>query len=318
MIPAHEFPFHGVYAATLCPLDAEGRHLDEEALIRHLAQVTSVDGIVGLLINGHAGENFALSREEKRRVVEIARDVCGSHSIIVAGINSEDSFQAQTHADDAKAAGADALLLFPPYSWTLSTDLATVLAHHRITNANAQLPLMLYQAGVGTGAMAYTPDMLAALVALPHVVAVKEGSWETARYEANRRLVQSLAPHVAVMASGDEHLMTCFALGTEGSLVSLAAVVPELVVELYRAMQGNDLIAARKAHERIYPLAKAIYGTAPGFLANARLKACLYLLGQFPDAAMRPPVAPLSAQEIQNLEAALSHARATDPQRSHS
>lgn len=318
MIPAHEFPFHGVYAATLCPLDAEGRHLDEEALIRHLAQVTSVDGIVGLLINGHAGENFALSREEKRRVVEIACDVCGSRSIIVAGINSEDSFQAQTHADDAKAAGADALLLFPPYSWTLSTDLATVLAHHRITNANAQLPLMLYQAGVGTGAMAYTPDMLAALVALPHVVAVKEGSWETGRYEANRRLVQSLAPHVAVMASGDEHLMTCFALGTEGSLVSLAAVVPELIVELYRAMQGNDLIAARKAHERIYPLAKAIYGTAPGFLANARLKACLYLLGRFPDAAMRPPVAPLSAQEIQNLEAALSYARATDPQRSHS
>ncbi|MFP3740362.1 dihydrodipicolinate synthase family protein, partial [Burkholderia sp. SIMBA_019] len=89
--------------------------------------------------------------------------------------------------------------------WTLSTDLATVVTHHRITNANAQLPLMLYQAGVGTGAMAYTPEMLAALVALPNVVAIKEGSWETARYEANRRLVQALAPHVAVMASGDEH-----------------------------------------------------------------------------------------------------------------
>lgn len=318
MIPAHEFPFHGVYAATLCPLDAEGRHLDEEALSRHLAHVTEVDGIVGVLINGHAGENSALSREDKRRVVEIARDVCGTQSIIVAGINSEDSYQAQAHADDAKVAGADALLLFPPYSWTLSTDLATVVAHHRITNANAQLPLMLYQAGVGTGAMAYTPEMLAALVALPNVVAIKEGSWETARYEENRRLVQSLAPHVAVMASGDEHLMTCFAVGTEGSLVSLAAVVPELVVELYRTMKDNDLVSARKAHERIYPLAKAIYGTAPGFLANARLKACLHLLDQFPDAAMRPPVAPLSAQEIQNLEAALSHALAVDAQRSHS
>ncbi|WP_322007197.1 dihydrodipicolinate synthase family protein [Paraburkholderia tropica] len=308
MIPAREFPFHGVYAATLCPLDAEGRHLDEAALRRHLAQVASVDGIVGLLINGHAGENFALSREEKRRVVEIAREVCGAQSIIVAGINSEDSYQAQAHADDAKAADADALLLFPPYSWTLSTDLATVVTHHRITNANAQLPLMLYQAGVGTGAMAYTPEMLAALVALPNVVAIKEGSWETARYEANRRLVQTLAPHVAVMASGDEHLMTCFAVGTEGSLVSLAAVVPELIVELYRAMQSNDLVTARKVHERVYPLAKAIYGTAPGFLANARLKACLHLLGHLPGAAMRPPVAPLDAQEMHALEAALAHA----------
>jgi len=151
---------------------------------------------------------------------------------------------------------------------------------------------------------------------LPEVVAIKEGSWETAAYEANRRLIRSIAPHVAVMASGDEHLFTCFALGTEGTLVSLAAVVPELIVALYRAVERRDLAQAQQLHERVYPLAKAIYGTAPGSHANARLKACLHLLGHFPHASMRPPIPPLSRAEIARLEDAL--AIATSVQRSDS
>ena len=316
MIPTHADPFNGVYAATLCPLDADGRHLDEAALTRHLETVANVDGIAGLLVNGHAGENFALSAADKRRVVEIAHAVCGNRLIIVAGVNSEDSYKAQAHTNDAKQAGADAMLLFPPFSWALSTDIDTVLMHHRIANAEARLPMMLYQAGVATGGMAYTPQMLTALVSLPEVVAIKEGSWETAAYEANRRLIKSIAPHVAVMASGDEHLFTCFALGTEGSLVSLAAVVPELIVALYRAVERRDLAQAQQLHECVYPLAKAIYGTAPGSHANARLKACLHLLGHFPYPSMRPPIAPLSHAEMARLEDALSIA--TSVQRSDS
>jgi len=313
MIPTHPAPFHGIYAATLCPLDADGRHVDEAALERHLAEVVSVDGIVGVLVNGHAGENFALPRADKQRVVEIAHGVCGHRSIIVAGVNSEDSYEAQAHADDAARAGADVLLPFPPFSWALSTDLHSVVAHHRITNANARLAVMLYQASVGSGAMAYTPAMLTALLSLPEVVAIKEGSWETGAYEANRRLAQSVAPHVAVLASGDEHLFPCFAIGAEGSVVSLAAVVPQLIVALYRAVVRGDLTEAQKLHARLYPLAKSIYGVPPGSHANARLKACLHLLGQFPHPSMRPPIARLSAPEVKRLEDALSFALRTSP-----
>lgn len=316
MIPTHADPFNGVYAATLCPLDADGRHLDDAVLARHIETVANVDGIAGLLVNGHAGENFALSAADKRRVVEIAHAVCGNRLIIVAGVNSEDSYEAQAHTNDAKQAGADAMLLFPPFSWALSTDIDTVLTHHRIANAEARLPMMLYQAGVATGGMAYTPQMLTALVDLPEVVAIKEGSWETTAYEANRRLIKSIAPHVAVMASGDEHLFTCFALGTEGTLVSLAAVVPELIVALYRAVERGDLAQAQQLHAHVYPLAKAIYGTAPGSHANARLKACLHLLGQFPHPSMRPPIPLLSYAEMTRLEDAL--AIATSAQRSDS
>ena len=119
MIPRQPDAFQGIYAATLCPLLDDGR-IDEATLARHLEANAFVPGMKGLLINGHAGENFSLSREEKRRVTEIAFEVCGERSLLVCGINAEDSFEAQRHVDDAKAAHADAVLIFPPFSWALS------------------------------------------------------------------------------------------------------------------------------------------------------------------------------------------------------
>ncbi|MGJ7499918.1 dihydrodipicolinate synthase family protein [Variovorax sp. ZT5P49] len=307
MIPQQPDAFHGIYAATLCPLLDDGR-IDEATLARHLEANAFVPGMKGLLINGHAGENFSLSREEKRRVVEIAFEVCGERSLLVCGINAEDSFEAQRHVDDAKAARADAVLVFPPFSWALSQDSRMAVTHHQIANANALMPLMLYQAGVNAGTLAYRPEVLAELAQMPHVVGIKEGSWEAAAYEANRRLVKRVAPHVAMMASGDEHLLTCFAIGSEGSLVSLAAVVPELVIDLDLAIKRGDLAQARNLNDRIYPLAKAIYGTAPGGYATARLKTCLKLLGRFPSDAMRPPIGPLPRDEVAALERALVEA----------
>jgi 4-hydroxy-tetrahydrodipicolinate synthase len=310
MIPDRSQPFHGIYAATICPLLDTGG-IDEVTLARHLHACASVPGMAGLLINGHAGENFMLSREEKRRVVEIAAQVCGDRSILVCGINAESALEAQRHVDDAKAAGADAVLVFPPFSWALSQDDRMAVLHHQTANANAQMPMMLYQAGVNAGTMAYRPDVLAQLAQLPHIVGIKEGSWESAAYEAHWRLIRQVAPDVAMMASGDEHLLTCFTVGSDGSLVSLAAVVPDLVIGLADAVRRKDLDAARAFNDRIYPLAKAIYGTAPGGYATARLKTCLKLLGRIPSDLMRPPMGPLPASEVQALSKALVAAGVT-------
>lgn len=310
MIPDRPQPFRGIYAATICPLLDDGR-IDETTLARHLQDCASVPGMAGLLINGHAGENFMLSREEKRRVTEIAAEVCGDRAILVSGINAEDAYEAQRHVDDAKAAGADAVLVFPPFSWALSQDDRMALLHHQVANANAQMPMMLYQAGVNAGTMAYRPEVLAALAQLPHVVGVKEGSWEAAAYEAHLRLVRRVAPDVAMMASGDEHLLTCFAVGSDGSLVSLAAVVPELVIALADAVNRKDLDSARALNDRLYPLAKAIYGTAPGGYATARLKTCLKLLGRIPSDFMRLPMGPLPTSEVNALSRALATAGVT-------
>jgi 4-hydroxy-tetrahydrodipicolinate synthase len=232
----------------------------------------------------------------------------GADHQVIAGINAESSHEAAAEAVDAQNAGADALLIFPPFSWASSRSRDEVIAHHRAVIDAVDLPIMLYAAPVGSGGMAYEPELLADLVREPRVVGIKEGSWETAQYEANRRLVKALNPNCAVMASGDEHLFTCFALGSEGSQVSIACIVPDVVVELFDAVNAGDLRRAQEAHARIYPLATAIYRTEPARHAHARIKRCLLKLGKIRSDRVRPPVGPISEQDDRILEDALRRA----------
>ncbi len=104
---------HGMHAATIVPMTSDFR-IDEGALARHIGEVSRTPGIHGLLVNGHAGENFVLSPEEKRLVVEIARAAAPGDSVICSGVNAESSLQAAEDARMAQEAGADVLLLFPP------------------------------------------------------------------------------------------------------------------------------------------------------------------------------------------------------------
>lgn len=296
--------FNGIYASTIVPFRPDGA-IDEAALERHLRMVTEGTGLRGLLLNGHAGENAVLDPTEQRRVLEIGRGL-GKELKIVVGINSESSVQAAHLARDAAEAGADAVMVFPPFSWALGADPRAIVRHHEIVAEATKLPVFLFQGSVNAGKTAFTPEVLRSLLSLHSIVGIKEGSWETSAYEAVRRLTKAQRPDVAVMASGDEHLFTCFVLGSEGSLVSLAAVIPVEIVQLYEAVQRGDLATARSLHDRIYPLAKAVYGTAPGSLATARLKACLKLLGRIDHATCRAPVGDLPPEEYDRLAGVLA------------
>ncbi|WP_439579860.1 dihydrodipicolinate synthase family protein [Elioraea sp.] len=305
MIPRTAMPWDGIYPSTIVPLTPD-RALDESALARHTDAVCAPDGIVGVLCNGHAGENVYLSRGEKRRVLEITVAAVGARRIVVCGINAEATDEAAAHARDAREAGADAIMVFAPNGWATFHDPAAIRVHHRAVIEAAGLPVFLFQGSVHAGRTAFPPALLAELAALPGVVGVKEGSWETAAYEASRRAVHAAAPHVRVMASGDEHLFSCFVLSSDGSLVSLADIIPETIVALDRAVRASDLAAARRYHNLVYPLAKAIYGTPPGGSATARIKACLWLLGRIPCAATKRPVGPLPEAELTRLRLLLA------------
>lgn len=294
----------GIHAATIVPMTPDFE-IDETRLADHVASVASTPGINGLLVNGHAGENFVLSLAEKQRVVELAREYAPKDCLIVSGVNHESSLEAAREAAVLERAGADGLLVFPPNSWALAHADDCVIAHHRHIRDATTVPLMLYAAPVGAGAMAYAPSLLEQLVADPRFVAIKEGSWEVATYEQNLRLIRKLRAEFVVLGSGDEHLLTSYLVGSAGSQVSLACVVPELVVSLWNAAEAGDWEQARAAHEKLYPLAVAIYRDAPGGRATVRLKACLKLLGRLSCDAARPPQPPATSNELRALEQAL-------------
>ncbi len=302
----------GVHAATICPLTETGE-IDEPGLARHVGSVARADGIAGLLINGHAGEGAMMDLDERRRVLRIARSEVPETCHLTAGITAESTQAAIREAEAAAEDGADAILLFPPTHWAMGVDAEIALCHHRAVATAAALPLILYKAPLAWGRLSYSPDLIARLCTIDEVAGIKEGAWEVSAYEELLRRVRSERPGVSVMASGDEHLLACYQIGTDGSQVSLAALFPELVTGLYDAARRGDWSQARRAHDRLYPLAREIYRREPPYLANARLKSGLHALGRIGSARMRPPMRQLSDEEGARLAAVVAAPGAGDP-----
>lgn len=94
--------------------------------------------------------------------------------------------------------------------------------------------------------------------------------------------------------------------GSDGSQVSFAVIIPDVIVALGKVVRGADIAAARRSHETIYPLAKTIYGDSPGSGATARLKVWLQLLDRTSNAIVRSPGGPLSSVEISKFNHMLS------------
>lgn len=309
MTPAGPRRWHGVYPSTILPMRPDFAP-DWDAYARHTDACGRHPGIVGVLCNGHAGENFVTTPAEKRRAVAMTVAVVGASGIVVAGVNQESSIEAAREAAQAAAAGADAVMVFPPNSFAVAQDGEMAVRHHRLIAAAAPgVPMFLFQASHAAGRMAYTPAVLDRLLDIPEVVGIKEGGWEVNRYDALRRQVDARRPEVAVLASGDEHLLACMAHGSDGSMVSLAAIVPGDILALDAAMRASDLAAARIVHARIEPLADAIYGQPPAGRATVRIKWCLAALGRIPHAAVRPPAGQASEAEAASLRAALAAAQ---------
>lgn len=292
----------GLYAATICPMTPDGA-LDPEALSAHVAGVMATEGLDGLLLNGHAGEGVFMSRDEQVQVVRTARQTAPDARILAA-VSAESTVQAGDDAQAALAAGADAIMVFAPFSWALGADPRAIIAHHRGIAEAAAGPVYLFQGSVGSFRLAYAPEVLRELLQIESVAGIKEGSWETRAYEVTRRIAREVRPDVAVMASGDEHLYACFCIGSDGSAVSLAAVLPGLIVTLDRAVRAGDHPRALAIHAALFDFARLVYA-APGHMAAARLKACLAELGRIPRDTCRAPTPPVHPEERAALMAAL-------------
>lgn len=118
---------HGVIPAVLLPFRADF-DIDETAYRDHLRDVTAVDGISAITVNGHSSEVHACSLDEQARVLDLTMDEIGARLPVIAGVYADGSLEAARIARRAEAGGATALLVFPPQSMTMGGQLRPEMA----------------------------------------------------------------------------------------------------------------------------------------------------------------------------------------------
>jgi 4-hydroxy-tetrahydrodipicolinate synthase len=279
----------GIYAATVVPLK-KNKSINEIALKNHIKDIINTNGIKGLLLNGHAGENFTLNIDEQIKVIKIAKKYKGLDKKLISGLNLEDPLLASNVAKKMTKAGADAILIFPPFSWSQGISEEMIFQHHKMICNKITKPVFLYQSSIYSGHLSYKKNLLKKLLKIKNIIGVKEGSWDYKSYVNNYKFLKKIKKEFLVMASGDEHLYPCFKYASDGSQVSLAAITPEKIVELIRLIENKEFSKAKKLDKKLLILAKNIYGKYPPNFATARIKYCLRVLKKIPSDLMRSSI----------------------------
>jgi 4-hydroxy-tetrahydrodipicolinate synthase len=108
--------FDRLFVALITPMK-ENYDVDEPGLrklLQYFMQPKFVDAGGAIIINPEAGEIFSMTREEKRRSVEIAQEECHGKVPVFAGALDINTNAAVKVAVDAKELGVDGLFLMPP------------------------------------------------------------------------------------------------------------------------------------------------------------------------------------------------------------
>lgn len=297
-----EHPWSGVFAATLCPF-RQDYGVDQSGLRAYVRYLASVDGIRGLVCNGHTGEVMSLRPPERAAVTKALVDEVGDRVKVVSGVCCEGSFEAIDHATAAKEAGADGILLMPPHHWLrFGRTSETAIGFFQDVAEATDLPIIVHQYPGWTKA-SYSLQEMIALAKIPQVVAIKVGTRDMSRLVHERQALKQAAPGIPHLTCHDESLLASLLAGADGALVGFAGFVPELIVELVHTALAGDLAAARRIGQRVYALNKIVYRFGePSSDAHQRMKAAMVLQGRFPSPLMRPPLRPLGDEEMARLK----------------
>ena len=146
----------GVIPAITTNLKAD-LTVDHEALGAHCRWMIE-SGCTGIVCCGSLGEAQTMSYGEKIAVVRTAVAAVGPQAPVVLGIASLSTKEAIAMAKDAEKAGAQGLMVLPPYVYT--SDWREMKAHVSAVIAATKLSCMLYNNPV-----AYKTDFLPAQIA---------------------------------------------------------------------------------------------------------------------------------------------------------
>jgi 4-hydroxy-tetrahydrodipicolinate synthase len=282
----------GLIPATVLPMHPDGA-IDEPALRSYISWVVE-QGPVALAINVDTGEGPHLTHDEKVRILQIVRDV--TDLPIVAGLAGPSTDAAVRQALDFKAAGADALLVFPiPAYLSQPLDPRIPVAYHAAI-ADVGLPLILFQLQPALAGVNYEPDVLAAMASVDGVVAIKEASFDARRFVDTARLLETLPRRITLLTGNDNFILESFLLGATGALIGFGAVMTKEQVDMIRAWQDGRTEEAMVLGRRVQRLADVVFAAPVGDY-RVRLKECLRILGVLEAAHVRRPLLPIDDEE---------------------
>jgi 4-hydroxy-tetrahydrodipicolinate synthase len=250
--------FSGSIPALVTPFSADGAF--DESAYRDLVEWQIDEGSTGLVPCGTTGEAATLSVEEHFHIVGICVDQTRGRVPVIAGAGSNDTRVAIHNIKAAKAAGADAALMVPPYYNRPNQE--GIFRHFEAVAQACDLPIVLYNVPGRTVTDIAVETVARIAHAFPSVVGIKDATGVIQRASAQR----AACPAGFVQLSGNDDMALAFnATGGVGCISVTANVAPALCAAFQAACAAGDYATALELHDRLFALHVALFTDAsPG------------------------------------------------------
>lgn len=195
-------------------------------------------GTSAIIVCGTTGENATQSQLEHDELVSFCCKYCAGRMKVVAGIGSNNTEHALENAEQAKAAGADGVLMITPY-YNKTTQKGLVEHFFHVAD-RVDIPMIVYNVPSRTG-IGIKPDTYKTLSKHPNINGIKEASGDIAEYSLTRSMC---GDDLFFWSGNDSDTLPMMAMGALGVISVASNIIPDKVSKLCKICLTGDFKAA--------------------------------------------------------------------------
>ena len=254
-------------------------------------------GVAGLFAAGGTGEFFSLTPEEVEQVCRTAVQQTRGRVPVIAGCGYGTAIAMQM-AKAAERAGANGLLLLPPYLVTPSQ--AGMAAHVKAVCASTSLGVIVYN----RDNFIVDENTLARLCEqCPNLVGFKDGVGDIELMMRVYARMGDRLTYIGGLPTAETYAMPYLEMGVTTYSSAIFNFLPKWAMTFYRAVRARDRTTVlRELNDFVLPYI-AIRNRGRGYAVSI-VKAGLKAVNR-PAGPVRPPLTDLNAAEFADLQALL-------------
>ncbi len=290
-----KLPLKGIVPPMVTPL-LENKELDSAGL-KNLIEHLLDGGVHGIFLLGTNGEGPSLGYGLRKQLITEACEIVNHRVPVLVGITDTSLDASLEIAHHAQSAGADALVVAPPFYFPLSEEEIT--DYFRELAPLLPLPFLVYNIPSCTKLNLSTASVKSAREF--GAIGVKDSSGD---FEVLKSYIDAFRdiPNFSVIV-GDELLLPDAILkGGHGAVAGGANVFPKLFVELYEASLSSDVAGIAKLRKKIMYIHDTIYRVENSPTRSIKaIKCALSILGICKD-HMASPLHRLDAERRNEIK----------------
>lgn len=284
------------------PVTHFDRHLsfDETAYRDNLEWLSSFPA-PGLFAPGGTGEFFSLGVQEVNQVTRAAVEVAGNNTLVIGAAGYGTSIAVEM-AKDAERAGADAILLLPPYL-TEAPSQGIAERAEQVCRATS-LGVIIYGRANG---MIDANDLARVAERCPNLIGYKDGIGDIDRMTRIYSTLGDRLFYIGGLPTAETFALPYLEMGVTTYSSAIFNFLPEWALEFYAAVRARDHAKVyRELNEFVLPYTQ-IRNRCPGYAVSI-VKAGMRVIGR-PAGPVRSPLIDLNDEETEALTALIGNRR---------